>query len=283
MADPKYDPISYTARKILEARARYTRIPHVQEMADALQVPWRAAPLRDGVRSLVWGELRSGRYLQLRYDAISGALQAYPRAAVLEIAAGYSTRGIDESGSRQLYVESDLGALIANKQQIVRTLRGEPSAHHRFLSFDVCSEEATRTVLAELKRCALTEPLVVIHEGLLMYFDPAEQRAARDHIATLLREASPAGGAWITTDFSERELDETFLQRLMSRKLNRRVERRMNYFPDDAAAQKFLAEGGLRCTRHAVPLAAGSGAQLRRVAENFAAYTITLDGAGTRD
>jgi O-methyltransferase involved in polyketide biosynthesis len=282
MADPKYDPISYTARKILEARARYTRIPHVQEMADALQVPWRASPLRDGVRSFVWGELRSGRYLQLRYDAISAALQAYPRAAVLEIAAGYSTRGMDEAGSRQLYVESDLGALIATKRQIVSTLRGEPAANHRFLAFDVCSAEATRSVLAELERCALTEPLVVIHEGLLMYLDSAEQQAARDHIAALLREASPAGGAWITTDFSERELDETLLQRLMSRKLNRRVERRMNYFADDAAAQKFLAEGGLRCTRHPVPVAGSSDAELHRIAANFAAYTITLGRAGNR-
>jgi hypothetical protein len=89
-----YEPISYTARKILQKRARHTNIPYAREMAEAVGVEWRVSRAREWARHLVWGRVRSGLFLQFRHDAISSALQAYPlaRAESVRVSARAASR-----------------------------------------------------------------------------------------------------------------------------------------------------------------------------------------------
>jgi hypothetical protein len=272
-----FAPVSYTAEKILQKRAFYTSIPRAKEMAEALGVHWRVSPVRALLRRLVWGDVRAGRYIQFRYEALSQALTAHDGQGVVEIAAGYSTRGLDERDRREIYVETDLQDLIAQKPGLVRRIAGEPPANHHFRAVDVCNA-ADMDGLAELLDAqGLQRPLAIVHEGLLPYLDDREKARARDHIAALLRRCSPQG-VWITTDFSERDEVDSFFQRLLTRRLVQRTQRRFHRFADDADVHTFLLAGGLVGEKLPNGRAGDPDAAVRASAENLRAWRIRLRG-----
>ena len=275
MVDLSHDPISYTAIKVLQQRARNCSIPLCREMADAAGIPWQSSWPRRMVRKLVGGKFNSGLYLQLRYDAMSRALQAYGGCAVLELAGGLGTRGVLESPQREAYIETDLANLIAVKSEVVRKLlRENLRANHYFRAVNVTRADDMRSIGEFVRSLRLTRPLLIIHEGLLMYFSAEEQRALRDSIAQLMAKHEP-GGVWLTSDFSERDLDSTPLQKLMSLRLSSQVKRRLSYFPDNEAVLRFLAEGGLKGELLVDPLPhLDRGTQ--NYAEKFRIHRITL-------
>jgi O-methyltransferase involved in polyketide biosynthesis len=272
-----YDEISYTAIKVLQKRARYTTIPFSQEMADAAGVP-RVSAARAWAQRCVWGRVRAGFYLQVRHDAISAALAAHPESAVLEIGAGYTTRGLAEAAAREAYIESDLPSLIARKRALVEAALGRaPGRNHHFVPFNACSRADAEAVRGLVLGLRLRRPLAVVNEGILMYLDDGEQQAFRDNVRLLLSACAPAG-AWITTDLSERDGGETVVQRWLNHRLTRRLGRPFSRFPSDDAVHAFLAEGGLRGRKLASVAGPDADADVRAVAERFRAWRITLDG-----
>ncbi|MBE9167224.1 hypothetical protein IQ238_06660 [Pleurocapsales cyanobacterium LEGE 06147] len=271
-----YEPISYTAGKILQKKARDTSIPYVQELADTLKINWKSTKIRDWLRKLIWGKVRPGLYLELRYNAISQALQLYPESAVLEIAAGYSTRGLVECLHREAYIETDLDKLIFHKEKIIDLMQeGKRSSCHYFKPLNICNPQSVERVGNFIQSLGLTKPIVVIHEGLFMYLNPAEQELARDNLKIFLAKYSP-DGAWITTDFSERDLNLTILQQFMMKKLSKEVERKLYYFPNDDAVTKFLKAANFNFTKLPNLEAKNDKSEVRSVAEEFRAYQITL-------
>jgi len=276
VSNADYDLVSYTAIKILQKRAWHTSIAYTRQMADALGVEWRISKPRAWARNALWGEFGAGLFLQFRHEAISQALDNFPGSAVLEIAAGYSTRGLVESSSREAYIESDLPQLIRCKPRLIETIRGSgPATNHYFCGLNACSAADMHRVGELVDRLKLKKPLVVVHEGLMMYLSDAEQRSVRDNIRTFLSEHSPHG-AWITTDFSERDVDETLWQRMMNWALTRRVNRRFNRFKDDRAVGAFLSAADLSYEELPNIKADEGETEARAVAELFRAWTITL-------
>lgn len=274
MADLDHDPISYTALKVLQQRARNSSIPLCREMAEAAGIPWRSGRLRSALRRMVGGKAGSARYLQLRHDALSRALEAHRGCAVLELAAGFGTRGVAESAEREAYIETDLRELVAHKERTVRVLRnGAAAPNHHFRPLNVTDRGQMESIAAFVRGLGLARALVIVHEGLFMYFSAQEQAAVRDGIAALMRSHRP-GAVWLTPDFSERDIDRTPLQRLMSLKLRGRVKRRLNYFADNPAVEVFLQAGGLRCEW--LPSDAATPADQRAYAEYFRVHRITL-------
>jgi O-methyltransferase involved in polyketide biosynthesis len=244
-----FEPVSYTARKILQKRALHTDIPLAKEIADAAGVAWRVSKLRALMRRMVWGEIRSGRYLQFRHDAISDALARFPQHPVLEVGAGFGTRGLIESGRREAYVEADLPDVIERKRALVEELGGAPN--HHFLSLNVCDRadgERTRAFLQELR---LDRPILVVHEGLMMYFDAADKRTFLELVTQLI---APRGGAWITPDFSERDVPGNAVQNLLNLRLTRQVGRQLNRFRSDDEVSAFLSSAGLEGTKLPHPI-----------------------------
>ena len=274
--DPIFDSISYTAGKILQKRALHTNIPFAKEMADVVGLEWRISDFRGMLRNLLWGKVRSGYFLQLRYNALSQGLQDYPGCPVLEIAAGFTTRGLVESKEREAYIESDLENLASRKRMIVEKIRGsEPEPNHHFRSLNICSLEGMDDMTDFVSNLNLAKPIVVIHEGLLMYLKKAEKEVARDNIKSFLQRCSPRG-AWITTDFSERNLDDTFLQKLMTTKLTKRVDRDFEYFQDDAEVESFLRSADLQFTKIPNLEAQNPDREIREIAETLRAHKITI-------
>jgi O-methyltransferase involved in polyketide biosynthesis len=274
MADLNHDPISFTALKVLQQRARHCTIPMCREMAEAAGIPWKSNWPRRLARKLIGGKSNSGLYLQLRFDAMSKALEDYPGCAILELAAGLGTRGVLESPRREAYIETDLESLLSVKQKVVEKLLGEGTrANHYFRPVNVTKVDDMLRIEKFLGGLNLNKPIAVIHEGLLMYFNDQEQRTVRDSIARLMASHKP-GGVWLTSDFSERDLDKTSLQKLMSARLSNQVGRKLNYFADNDSVVRFLSEGNLRCEWMPNNLPQ-LDANMRAYAENFRVHRIT--------
>jgi O-methyltransferase involved in polyketide biosynthesis len=274
--DPIFDPISYTAIKIVEQRARLTSILYAREMADALGVHWRDSGAREWARRILWGSIRGGRYLQFRFEAISKALEVYPGSAVLEIAAGFNTRGLAECSAREAYIESDLLPVIRRKPRLIEVIRGSPpERNHHFVALNACYASDMERVGVMIDGMGLNKPVVIIHEGLLIYLNDREQAQVRDNIKVFLSKHTPRG-AWITTDFSERDSDQTMWQRLQTRRLARRIHRHFNRFPDDRSVIGFLSEAGFSIERLPSPSADDLDEEVREVAGRFRAWMITL-------
>jgi O-methyltransferase involved in polyketide biosynthesis len=247
MADLEHDPISYTALKVLQQRARTCTIPMCREMAEAAGIPWKSAWPRTYLRKVVGGKAQSGAYLQLRHDAMTHALKDYPGNAVLELAAGFGTRGVLEAPNREAYIETDLLNLLRRKEKVVAKLRGGTSVpNHHFHPANVTDQGEMQRISMFVNGLNLRKPIVIIHEGLLMYFNQREQEIVRDNIAALMMSHA-AGAIWLTPDFSERNIDQTFLQKLMSLKLRGHVKRQLNYFTENDAVVRFLEAGNLDC------------------------------------
>lgn len=277
VADPDHDAISYTALKVLQQRARHCEIPMCVAMAEAAGIPWRTGRLASALKKLVGGKTQSGLYLQLRHDALSRALDDYPGCAVVELAAGFGTRGVVEHRQREAYIETDLGALLARKQQVVRKLGGGRIApNHHFLPVNATSRGDADRLGEFVSGLGLTRPIAILHEGLLMYFSDEEQASVRDNIRALMARHKP-GAVWLTPDFSERDIDRTLVQRLMSLRLGRRVGRRLNYFADEASVASFLRAGGLQGER--LPnIVEPSDPARHEYAEFFRVHRITMRG-----
>ena len=275
MANPDHDAISYTALKVLQQRARNCTIPMCREMAEAAGISWKSGWVRERLRALIGGKVRSGLYLQLRHDAISRALDDYPGCAILELAAGFGTRGVVEHPHRQAYIETELHDLLARKKEVVRRLgHGRIAPNHHFLPLNVTSAGDMQRAGDFIAGLGLTKPVAVIHEGLLMYLSAQEQEQVRDGIRGLMQSHKP-GVVWLTPDFSERNIDHTLLQRLMSFRLGQRVGRRLSYFPDNDAVVRFLKAGNLDCEW--LPNIAGAAdVRTRNYAEYFRVHRITM-------
>jgi O-methyltransferase involved in polyketide biosynthesis len=247
MADPNHDPISYTALKVLQQRARTCTIPMCREMAEAAGIPWKSAWPRRLLRKVVGGKAQTGAYLQVRHDAMTQALREYPENAVLELAAGFGTRGVLEASNREAYIETDLLNLLRRKESVIAKLRSGASVpNHYFQPVNVTNQDEMASVGKFVNSLNLKRPIVIIHEGLLMYFNQREQQIVRDNIGNLMR-THRSGAIWLTPDFSERNIDQTFLQKLMSLKLRGHVKRQFNYFNNNDAVVRFLEGGDLKC------------------------------------
>lgn len=187
--------------------------------------------------------------LEGRYYANNEAVDQLfgKEAPILEIAAGLSTRALHLGGTR-LYLETDLTDLIEQKRRIseavLRKVSKQESSRLVRLAVNALDYEQLKSAAQILRAQEPTKPFVVLHEGMIMYFDDEEQAHFRDNMRRLLEEFNPRG-AWITTDFALRPDKKGFLRRLMG-KLEKNTGRPFNYFESDAEVAEFLAQGGLR-------------------------------------
>lgn len=146
---------------------------------------------------------------QARYHCINAAIAASRTRQILEIAAGISPRGLQWSRSNPgtIYIESDLPILMKQKAKILRSLALDSATGRRGV-LHCCGIDAF-----DLKslRYALTytDPscaLVIVTEGLLLYFDADELRDFLTNMRIILTEQPKA--KWIVDLVSRSNLEE---------------------------------------------------------------------------
>jgi O-methyltransferase involved in polyketide biosynthesis len=108
---------------------------------------------------------------EARYKSITELIRKSGAAQVLELASGYSLRGLDLTLMRSIrYVEADLPDVIETKRGLLEALRQQhgvaPSPGHVVTVADALDLEQVRAAAAVLDH---GKALVVLCEGLIQY------------------------------------------------------------------------------------------------------------------
>jgi O-methyltransferase involved in polyketide biosynthesis len=142
---------------------------------------------------------------EARYKSLTQLILKSGASQVLELASGYSLRGLDLTRSGAIrYVETDLPDVVAEKLRLLEDVRQHHaiprSPHHVVTAADALDLDEVRSSAAVLDP---TRPLTVLCEGLIMYLSKEQREQLATNIHRLLGEF--AGGSWITPDFTFRE------------------------------------------------------------------------------
>jgi len=169
---------------------------------------WLAVRAADSISRLlspVLSGLNVETYLldrHLTLDAIIGeAIEAGRVRQVLEVAAGLSPRGhrlVRRFGQDRLlrYVEADLGPMAELKRERLAGA-GALEARHRVVSLDVLASAGPSSLESLVEReLVANEPVAIVAEGLLNYFEKAEVQEFFSRIAAILRRQG--GGSLVS-------------------------------------------------------------------------------------
>jgi O-methyltransferase involved in polyketide biosynthesis len=115
---------------------------------------------------------------------------------ILELASGLLPRGMILSQQKEItFIESDLPAMIQQKQQLAQLLVGErPNLH--FLEINATSNLNSSRLNDYFQR---ERPVTILCEGLLVYLTFAEKRQLFANVREILQTF---GGVWITPDLA---------------------------------------------------------------------------------
>lgn len=231
-----FSTISPTARALLLAKAQ-TTIPYAREAAELLFGAEAVSRARDDATSnpAIAGRQR---HFELRERSIDEALAMRGAMRVLELAAGFSLRGLAMAECEGVvYIDTDLAEIATAKADLVARLHPAPLAgalHVRAL--DALDTRAFRAMVDGIP----AGPLAIVHEGLLMYLDDEEKA----RLAANVREALVArGGAWITADVYVRGPTRMYRDEQTQSFLDRHNVEENKFASFAAAASFFTAQG----------------------------------------
>jgi len=139
---------------------------------------------------------------EARYKSITQLILQSGASQVLELASGYSLRGLDLTrGGAVRYVETDLPDVVAAKlgliEEVLQHHAIPQSPQHVVTAADALDFDQVRSAAAGLDR---SRALTVLCEGLIMYLSKEQTEQLAAHVRRLLGEF--AGGCWITPDFT---------------------------------------------------------------------------------
>lgn len=137
--------------------------------------------------------------IEARYKLTNKLLDKYRIKQVLELAAGYSSRGILYSKKGYNYVELDLENVTKNKKEILHSIEKNIPKNLNIISGNALKSDDFKKIESYFKT---DEPIAVINEGLLRYLTFDEKRQVAQNIYDLL---SKYGGIWITCDVTPKK------------------------------------------------------------------------------
>ena len=137
--------------------------------------------------------------IEARYKLTSKLLDRYRIKQVLELAAGYSSRGLIYSKKGYNYIELDLENVSKNKIEILNYIEKDIPKSLNVISGNALRKDDFKKLERYLKS---DEEIAVINEGLLRYLTFDEKRQVAQNIYDLL---SKYGGIWITCDVTPKK------------------------------------------------------------------------------
>ena len=141
---------------------------------------------------------------EARYKSLTQLILQSGASQVLELASGYSLRGLDLTRNGAVrYVETDLPDVVAAKLSLLEDVRQHHSivrSPHHVVTADALDFDEVRSSAAVLDP---SRPVTILCEGLIMYLSKEQTEQLATNIRRLLGEF--AGGSWITPDFTFRE------------------------------------------------------------------------------
>ncbi len=136
--------------------------------------------------------------IESRYKLANQLIDKLHISQILELAAGYSSRGLIYSQKNYKYVEMDLENVVNNKKQIIDELF-EPNGNLHIINGNALN-------IDDYIKCEeffdKNKELIIINEGLLRYLTFDEKRIVGQNVFKMLKEY---GGAWVTCDVTPKK------------------------------------------------------------------------------
>lgn len=136
--------------------------------------------------------------IEARYKLTNKLLNATKINQVLEIAAGYSSRGIIYSKKDYKYIEMDLEEVVKNKNKLLKELNLNNSNLHVISGSALNYDDFNKSSQYFSK----DKEIAVINEGLLRYLTFDEKKIVATNIYKMLKEYN---GVWITCDVTPKK------------------------------------------------------------------------------
>lgn len=185
---------------------------------------------------------------EARYKSITQLIRSSGASQVLELASGYSLRGLDLTRDSSIcYVETDLPDVVATKLRLLDEVRRRhdiaPDPLHVVAGADALDVEQLRAATAVFDR---SRSLMILCEGLIGYLTREETARVADNVRRLIDEFN--GGWWIVPDFAfKTELRNLPPERIRLREAITGVTQRQldaSAFEDAADLASFLGRLG---------------------------------------
>ena len=249
-AEQGYERIGPTAWGIAYRRTFFD-IPHSREIFHELQRIMEPPELTPELED----ERASAHDLQFeaRFRLVSRLLKEKGADQVLEIASGFSPRGLILAQDPSItYVELDLQGILRAKRDIVEKLVQQSKVRRQS---NLHFWEGNALAVQDLQGAARIfrdRPIAVIHEGLLRYLSFQEKALMAENIHRLLERF---GGVWITPDISVRKkgfsvADEKTKEQNLREQRMTGIDLTKNRFDSEEAAFRFFEGLGFRVERH---------------------------------
>ncbi|WP_175947766.1 class I SAM-dependent methyltransferase [Burkholderia pyrrocinia] len=199
MTRPDPERISVTAKLAAHYRA-FSDVPFASDVARFI----RSAETVDalvGEHGIDASKLNEyAPMFEARYKSIAALLVKLRATQVLELASGFSLRGLAIARDHDVrYVESDLHSVNAEKRKLLTSLSVATRGAHSVVTANVLEGAQLRAAVASFDRKC---ELFVVCEGLMQYLSVEERETLATNIRALMNGFS--AGTWITPDFSFR-------------------------------------------------------------------------------
>lgn len=139
--------------------------------------------------------------IEARYKLTNKILNDLNIKQIVEIAAGYSSRGIIYAQKGYEYIEMDLEEVTRNKIRLLKDIANIPNTLHitsgnalNYADFEKCSKFLDKN-----------KEVAIINEGLLRYLTFEEKEIVAKNIYNVLKKYN---GVWITCDVTPKKFIE---------------------------------------------------------------------------
>lgn len=217
--DAKFGKISPTAYSLLESKA-LTTLPFAKECFTIIS-EINSKQIQDDVKSLQ-GYFSMEKFnvnelpieviarilhFEARYRSIDKGLQELTSSKILELASGFSFRGLDFCKNPAIhFIDTDLPEVIEPKRELVTELITRYCDYRptnlTLQPLNALHEEELLEAIASFE----AGPLTIVNEGLLIYLDREQKKSLCETIHKIL---STHGGYWINADIYRAKDSET--------------------------------------------------------------------------
>ncbi len=264
MTDFDYNKISITAKLVAFFR-QFSDIPFAKEVAEyvhaadavteiAKQFDESGASFSNSDSELPEDAKVYAPVLEARYKSLVQLIRNSGTTQVLELASGFSLRGLAMSQNSDLvYVDTDLPGIREEKSKLVADLRAQrPESVTDNYHIAIANALDYSQLEAAVEAFRKDRKLVIVNEGLLMYLSVEERSHLAENVRQILTMFS--SGAWITPDFSTRAIVENVPEKIkhFRKAISGTTDRAIyeNAFENEEDIDEFIRAHGFLAEHH---------------------------------
>lgn len=249
--EKEYSKISPTAVFCARMRAKQ-KLPFSKEIVNLIDTKFK-----DLVEDLPdYGNTLNSKsdfipFIEGRYYSLNDSLFSIDNAFIVEIASGLSPRSLEFLNKKNIiYLETELKGLINLKEKILNEIITQKKLDAKnlfFMDINPLEKKDMDKIGKLYLEKGKNKKLIIIHEGLLMYFNKNEKKIFRDNMKYLF-ETYFKEGLWLTSDFSriKKKKDEILGKENIRGKISKVTKREFDYFKSEEETKEFLADNGFK-------------------------------------